>query len=84
MDCSAFSGGYSSGVSKSSGPRRRSDGRLAVICGGAQLRVPAGGFHMLSLRGYGRDVSLASGSFFLRSGTVVSPAAAAVKADAIT
>ena len=39
---------------------------------------------MLSLRGHRRDVPLASGSFFLRCGTIASAAAAAVKADAIT
>src|ERR1700689_2410554 len=48
-------------------PGRRSDGRLAVICRSAKLRIGPRSLDMLHLRGHGRNVALVRKRFFLWS-----------------
>jgi hypothetical protein len=61
---------------------RGSDRRLAVVRGSAQFRVATRSLYMFCLRGYGRDMPLMCGSFFLRSGARVDAAASAIEANA--
>src|SRR5580700_2641044 len=64
---SGFFGGDGGRSRELSRPGRRSDGRLAVIRRGAELRVGPRSLDMLHLRGHGRNMALVRPRFFLRS-----------------
>src|ERR1700760_821621 len=60
-----------------------SDGRLALVGGGAELRVCARCLEVLHLSGNGRDVPLAVSRFFFCVGTRLDAAVASVITDTV-
>ena len=83
MNRSALSGCYDSATFEFSRLSRRSNGRLAVVCGGAKFGVRTCGLDMLGLRSHRGDMPIMCRRFFLGSGTRVDAAVSTIEADVV-
>jgi len=79
---SGFPGGSCAAL-ELAGPRGCSNRRPTLVHGSPELRVTTGSLHVLSLSGYRRNVSLASGSLLFRRGPSLDPTISAVIAYAV-